>query len=228
MNGRPSARIVLLLLFLFATIFPLSSARAAGKAGLYLIRMEPYGADAEEYSRPGWGGGAHVVAPIPDVNQLLAGTAGLEFVNLMTETKKFRDSVTGLRTEQQTSQNYGRLYVGAEIGPHGGGFFRPHVGTNIAWTFYWIDTDVVIPDDSARENEIRQDLESEWENAFGWDVTIGLDLNFSNKVPVEIGVRYMKSFGVPQQLGDKAEKIHPEYFQVYAGVGVSFDAFRKS
>ena len=226
MEPRPPASSIVFLLSLvfLISLFAFSPAGAAGKVGLYGIYMEPYGDDAKDYSRPGWGGGGRIVYPLPEVYQLLAGTAGLEFVNLMNETKKFKDSVTGLRTEQQTSQNYGRLYLGAEIGPHGGGFLRPYLGTNIAWSFYWIDTDVVIPDDSFRENEIRQDLESEWSHAFGWDVTLGADLNFSNRFPVDVGVRFIKSFDVPQQLGDDSEKIHPEYFQVFLGVGFSLAA----
>jgi hypothetical protein len=35
-----------------------------------------------------------------------------------------------------------------------------------------------------------------------------------------------KSFNVPQQLGDGAVKIHPSYFQIYAGLGLNFHGWR--
>ena len=58
---------------------------------------------------------------------------------------------------------------------------------------------------------------------FGYDFTLGIDLNFSNSIVVDGGVRYVKSFSVPQQLAEGSEKINPQYFQVYVGAGITFD-----
>ncbi len=91
---------------------------------------------------------------------MLAGVGGLEIINLLGETIEFSGNITGLRVEQQTSQNYGRIFVGSQIGGHGNGFVRPHAGLNVALVLYCIDTDVVIPDDFDREKEIRQNLSS--------------------------------------------------------------------
>ena len=85
----------------------------------------------------------------------------------------------------------------------------------------------MIPDDSDREEEIRQNLRSKDRTVFGYDLSLGADLNFSNKIAVEGGVRYMKSFGLTQQLGDGAKKVSPEYFQVYLGMAASFKLLRK-
>ena len=205
-----------------------SDAVAGGKCGLYGIRMVPRGADAEDYSRPGWGGGVHAVVPVPQLSNMVAGVVGLEVINLMSETVEFADRVTGLRVEQQTNQNYWRVYLGSQVGGHGDGFFRPHAGLNVAMAFYDISTDVVVPDDYDRENEIRQKLRSEQNTVFGYDVTLGIDLNFSNTVAVDGGVRYVKSFSLPQQLGEGSEKIHPQYFQTYIGAGISFEKFKKT
>jgi hypothetical protein len=60
----------------------------------------------------------------------------------------------------------------------------------------------------------------------GYDITLGIDLNFSNTVALDGGVRYLQSFSVPQQLGQGSEKIHPQYFQVYLGIGASFDMIK--
>ncbi len=199
---------------------------AGGKLGIYGIRMTPYGAAARDYARPGWGGGIHAVVPLESMANLVAFDGGLEIVNLLSATKFFQDRLTGLRTEQQTSQNYFRLFVGGEIGGHGNGFIRPHGGIHLALVHYRIDTDVVIPDDFDRENEIRQELQEEGRTIFGYDMTLGVDLNFSNTWTIDGGVRYVKSFSLPQQLGDGSVTVHPDYFQIYLGVGISFNAFQ--
>jgi len=204
-----------------------SDAVAGGKVGGYVLRMEPDGDDAEKYSRASWGGGLHVVVPVPQVSNVLAGVAGFEYIRMLGKNTEFRDGLTGLRVEQQTRQHYVRFYVGAQVGGHGHGFFRPHAGVNLALINYGISTDVVIPDDYDRENEIRQNLRSKNRVVGGYDITLGVDLNFSNTIALDGGVRYLKSFGLPQQLGEDAVTIHPQYFQIYLGIGVSFQVFRE-
>jgi hypothetical protein len=183
--------------------------------------MDPSGRDAQDFSSSAYGAGVHASLSVPQLGNIVAGGFGLEFVNLLSETHEFQDTQTGLRVEQQTSQDYLRFYLGPEFGPQGSGFFRPHVGVHLAVVHYAISTDVVVPDDTNRENEIRQSLSSESRTAFGYDITGGTDLNFG-KWFVEGGARFAKSFNVPQQLGDGAVTIHPGYFQIYVGVGVNF------
>lgn len=204
-----------------------STACAGGKVGIYGIRMAPYGIDAEQYSSPGWGLGVHAVLPVPQVANIIAGTCGFEWINLLSHTDTFIDDVTQLRIEQQTHQNYYRIFLGAQVGGHGNAFFRPHAGVNIALVYYEIGTDVVVPDDYNREQEIRQNLREEGKIAFGSDLSMGLDLNFSNKLALDGGVRYLRSFAVPQQLGAGSVIIHPRYVQIYLGVGVSLDMLDK-
>ena len=94
------------ILFLFS-----SSAFAGGKVGIYGIHMVPRGDDAKNYSRPGYGLGIHIVAPLPQLLNTVAGTAGFEYINLMSETMTFRDQFTGLRVEHETDQHYSRLFI---------------------------------------------------------------------------------------------------------------------
>jgi hypothetical protein len=190
------------------------------KFGLYGIRMEPSRGDADDFSRPGWGGGLQVVAPLPQVHNLFAGVLGFEFVNLLSETVEFYEQPSLLRIEQQTTQDYMRLYLGPRVGPHGYGFIRPHLGTNVALVFYGISTDVVVPDDYDYEQEIRQSLSQKHHAAFGWDATGGVDFNFFSRITADVGVRYLRTFNVPQQLGAGAVTIHPEYLQIYVGFGL--------
>jgi hypothetical protein len=184
--------------------------------------MVPRGEDAENYSQPGLGFGLHIVVPVPQLANILAGTAGLEFINLLDKTIDLRDRTTGLWVEQKTSQNYFRLFIGGQVGGHGNAFFRPHAGMNVALVVYSISTDLVVSD-SWDEDEIIQNVSNESHVVAGYDITLGIDLNFSNKFAIDGGVRYVKSFSVPQQLGAGSVKIHPQYFQVYLGIGLGFD-----
>jgi hypothetical protein len=182
--------------------------------------MDPSGQDAKDFSRASFGGGLHASFPVPHLAKVFAGAAGIELVSMLSETHEFQDAQTGLRVEQQTNQDYFRLYLGPEIGPRGNGFFRPHVGVHIAFVNYGISTDVVVPDDINREKEIRQSLRSEHRPTVGYDLNAGADLNLG-KWFVEGGTRFSKSFNVPQQLGDGALTIHPGYVQIYLGVGAN-------
>lgn len=211
--------VTLVLVALFATALA-PEVRATGKLELYGIRMVPTDRDSRDYSRPGWGGGLQVVHALPGSATMLAGVAGLEVVNLLATTKKFQDPLTGLRVEQQTTQNYGRLFLGGRLGPHGHGALRPYAGLNLALVWYGISTDAVVPDDYDREREIRQNLGSRDEAAFGWDANAGLDLNFRNRWNLDAGVRWLHQYGVPQQLGAGAVTVQPAYLQARVGIGV--------
>lgn len=214
--GRGGAGVLAVLMILVTACRP---AIAGGKVGVYGIYMEPRLADSGDFSDPGWGFGLHAVAPFKQVHNLLAGVAGFEIVNLMSETHSFWDPYLGAPVDQTTSQNFYRLYLGPSIGPHGPGFFRPHAGTNVALVVYDISTHVEIGDPV---QPYSTELSSRTEAAFGWDLNGGVDLNIANRFPVDVGVRYLKSFNVPQQLGSSAVTVYPQYFQFYIGVGMSF------
>ena len=218
-HGRRHAGACWVLSILALGFMPATASAMGGKASLQLIRMVPSGEDAERFSNPGWGGGVQLTLPMPGAAGMLAGVVGAEYVNLLSETTTTYEGL--LRVEQQTNQYLGRFYIGPEFGPHGNGFFRPHVGANLALVLYGISTDVVVPDDVNRENEIRQSLRDENKAALGYDVTLGVDINPWNKVSIDVGARFVKSFNVPQQLGAGSEPIHPGYVQGYLGVAFS-------
>ena len=208
-----------------ATLFA-APAFAEGRIVVAGLRMDPTDADARNYSRPGWGGMVEVVAPLPVPARVVAGVFGVDIVNLMSKTVKFREASTGLRIEQQTSQNYMRVYLGGQLGSHSRGLLRPYAGADVAVVLYDISTDVVVPDDRNRENEIRQNLRDENRAAFGWDANAGIDFNF-DRFSIDAGVRVLHSYGVPQQLGAGAVTIQPGYVQYKLGVGVPFHALTK-
>lgn len=213
-------RAPLLLLACFASLALASAVPAhAAKVEGYFLKMDPYSDVSRQYGRPGYGGGLELVGELPGTAKLFAGVGGLEIVNMLSTTTEFRDVTTGLRVQQQTTQNYGRLYLGGQFGSHSSGFLRPYVGANVAMVWYGINTDVVVPDSYDRENEIRQNLRDENELAFGWDANAGVDFNVRDKWSIDVGVRYLHSYDVPQQLGAGSVRIEPDYFQLKIGVG---------
>lgn len=192
------------------------------RGGAFGLRMEPYGDDAKDFSKASWGGGAYLVVAPEHMADFFAAVFGLDVVNMLGQTYVYHMPVTLLRVEQQTNQWYSRFYIGGRLGHQGHGILRPYAGANIALVYYMISTDVVIPDDSDYQNEIRQDLRDEGEYAFGFDLNAGLEIKFSERLFLDLGGRYLKSFNVPQQLGADSVEIHPEYFQIYLGLNWRF------
>ena len=198
---------------------PQPASAAVPRATFYGLRMDPSDVNARDYARPGWGGGVDLSWPLPGSQGLLSALVGIEATSLLSKVKKFQDPLTLLRVEQHTDQMYGRLFVGGELGPHGNGFLEPYANAAIALVFYGISTTVVVPDDSDRQNDINQLLSDQNEVAFGWSAGTGMNLNFG-RWGVDGGVRYVKQYGVPQQLGDGAVTIQPSYLQYRVGVSI--------
>jgi opacity protein-like surface antigen len=103
---------------------------------------------------------------------------------------------------------------------HSSGFLRPYVGANVAAVWYGIGSEYVIPDDHDSENDLHQQIVSRGHVVFGWDTSAGIDFNFLNRVSLDLGVRYLHSYAVPQQLGEGAVTIQPGYIQYRLGLGL--------
>lgn len=190
---------------------------AKPRFGLYVSRMDPSDAAARDFAKPGWGGGVDVSWPLTGTQGLISGIGGFELSSLLSKVKKFQDETTGLRVEQHTDQIYGRFFLGGELGPHGNGFLEPYANLAVGAVFYGISTEVVVPDYSDRENDIHQPGESHDEWAFGWSAGTGLHLNMG-PMGIDTGVRFLKQYGLPQQLGDGAVTIQPSYLQYRMGL----------
>ncbi len=200
----------------------LSHAAVKGRVGIHGIYLKPDGDDTETLGDENWGGDIAAVFVPPGLYKNFALSIGLEVVHFGSETIVFREKTTGLRIEQQSSQTMFRIPIGARIGHQGHGSLRPYAGVNFSLNFFNVDTDVVVPDDSDFENEIRQNLSSDTETAAGFDLVLGTELNFSNRWYIDLGVKFIRTFNAPQQLADNLEEINPNYFQVFLGAGVTF------
>jgi hypothetical protein len=187
------------------------------RVGLYVSRIDPSDAAARDYARPGWGGGLDLSWPLNGTQGLISGMGGIEVTSLLSKVKKFQDQTTGIRVEQHTDQLYSRLFLGGELGPHGNGFLEPYANLAIALVFYGISTDLVIPNDADRDLDVIQHQGGKDEFAFGWSAGTGLHLNLRG-VGLDGGVRFLKQYGVPQQLGNGAVTIQPSYIQYRLGI----------
>jgi opacity protein-like surface antigen len=225
---RAFPRLAAALTVLCGAAFAPCFAHADGKVSVYLSRMEPNDVDARRFSRTSWGIGIDAVLPWYAAANLVALTSGLEITNMLSHSTKVYDPILRETLKQRTNQSYGRFFVGGRAGPHGAGFVRPHIGANVAVVWYGISTDIDIPDPSDPNKTITKNLESNSKAAFGYDVNAGMDLNVANSFPVEIGVRYLKSYNVPQPLGQGAVSVSPAYLQTYVSIGVGFDFMRRS
>jgi len=213
---RPLSR-GLAALALCALAFP--ALAATPRFTIYGMLMDPTDKAARDYSDPGWGGGVDVSWPVTGTEGMLSMVGGIEAASLLSAVKKFQDPTTGLRIEQHTDQVYGRLFLGGELGPHGNGTIQPYGNLAVAFVMYGINTDVVIPDDSNLENSINQHLSGQTEAAFGWSAGAGVNLNFG-RWGLDGGLRFLKQYGVPQQLGAGAVTIQPSYFQYRLGLSI--------
>ncbi len=203
----------MVLLSICSTTYAGVQGRLAG----YLMRIEPYQDDAEKFSKATLGGGFQVIVAAPRPYHYVAGVFGLEGARLQNQKIYMIDRLTGLQAEQITNHDYFRIFLGPRFGPQGRGFFHPYIGANVAVAFYSIDSDLVVHDDYDRTKEIRQSIERQEEAVIGYDINLGLELNFQQKFFIDVGGRYVQNLDVEQQVGEVKEMIKPTYIEVYLG-----------
>ncbi len=205
---------VLLLLF---TVTP--ALAAMPRWGLYGSVMVPSDAEARKYAENGGGLGMDTSIPLNGTEGMLSVLVGFEWSNLYYQVVEFRDPFSGLRVEQVTDQSYMRLYLGGELGPHGNGFLQPYANLAVALVHYYVNTNVVIPNDSDPANPLVQDVSEDYAFAFGWSGGAGVNLNFG-RWGIDGGVRFLKQYGVPAQLGTGSVTVHPAYLQMRLGLSL--------
>ncbi len=215
------SRICLFFSIALLSLFPAQSLASltdtfSARGGAYGIWLEPRGKDAELYSKGSLGFGLNFIAAPRKFGKFFAANAGFEYVEMKRQDIRIKDKDTGFTWEQQTRQIYRRFYLGGFVGHQGHGFLRPHAGANIALLYYSIYTDAVVED--LFEEDQKENVSHEGRFGFGYDVTLGLEFNFKNSVFTDLGVRYLQSLSIPQQLGADSEFVHPQYLQFYFGV----------
>ena len=164
----------------------------------------------------GYGGGADVSWPIPFTQGLLAAFGGAEVSSLYSGVRTVVDSASGQRFEHHMDQLYGRFFAGGEIGPHGTGTIEPYANLALSTILYGFFDDVQVSG-----GDVSELLVSQHEVAMGWSAGAGVNMNFA-RFGLTGGVRYLREFGTPRQLGNGTVVVQPAYVQYRFGITVPF------
>ncbi len=191
------------------------------RVGAYVLRIRPNGDDAENFSKPSWGGGLDFILVPSAFKKMAALQFGFEGVVFMSQQTTLIDPDTQIRTELSTSQDLVRLYMGLRLGHQGHGTLRPYVAANVAVNWYSIHSTLTIPDDFDPEDSITQDLGGNDDVGFGLDLLAGLEINIRNVFFIDFNIGYMKNYYVEQQIAENAVEISPEYFIARLGIAFS-------
>ena len=184
---------------------------------VYAMRLDP-GAPLKKGSwNSGYGGGFDVSWPVTRTQGLLALVGGAEASSFYSGVRTEVDTASGERAEHHMDQLYGRVFFGGELGPHASGTLEPYANLALSTIAYGYFDDVQITAGDAS----RELLVSQHELAVGWSAGAGVNLNF-RRFGMTGGVRYLRQFGTPRQLGNGAVKVEPRYMQYRVGVTVPF------
>ena len=209
--------LTLAMLLALAEAGPARARDGTPRVAVYAMRMDPGAPLKQGAWNSGYGGGFDVTWPLPRLHGLFALVGGAEASSLHSGVRAVVDTASGERAEHHMDQLYGRLFIGGELGPHGEGSLEPYANLALAMITYGYFDDVQLTAGGAT-SEL---LISQHEVGVGWSAGAGVNLNFS-RFGVTGGVRYLRQFGTPRQLGNRAVLIEPAYMQYRIGVTVPF------
>jgi hypothetical protein len=187
------------------------------RVAVYAMRIDPGAPLRQGAWNSGYGGGAEVSWPIPGTQGLFAAYGGAEVSSFYSGVRTVADSASGERAEHHMDQLYGRFFAGGELGAHSDGTLEPYANLALATIVYGYFDDVKLTAGDASQEL----LVSEHEVAMGWSAGAGVNLNFAH-FGVTGGVRYLRQFGTPRQLGNGTVPIQPAYMQYRIGITAPF------
>jgi hypothetical protein len=190
-------------------------ATAESRGTFYALLVDPQG--SERLDDSGWGFGGGVAIPLISTREIIKVTAGFDMGNLEFETHE-ESLVTGFAT----TQDYQRIFGGAEIGRRFDARIRPHFGANVAALRQ--DVQTLFSDVLSGEQFVGR---SDTSTRLAYDLTAGLDVGITRETGLEVGVRYLDGFElkVPEDDGSFS-KTRPEYLQYYFGLTRRFACAR--
>ena len=181
-------------------------ATAESRGTFYVLQMDPQ--ESERYDT-GWGLGATVAIPLVSTREIVKLTAGLDMGNL--------ESKIGEGTELggfATTQDYQRIFAGAEIGRKLDARIRPHLGANVVLLRQDLTTHFLDP--STGELFVGR---SDSSTRLAYDLSAGLGIGITPKIGLDAGVRYMD--GLETRVPDTDGSLMTtrlDYLQFYLGV----------
>lgn len=189
-----------------------------GRVAVHGVHLDPRG-DAEGLGKDGWGGELEGVVTFSPLPSILALSGGVMISQFSSEKVVFQPGPFAFRRELTTEQMLYRFYLGSEVGPHGHGFFQPFVAAHGGVVVHSLSQTLTEPDDVIPENT-RTQSQSENDTGIGYDAAAGVCWNFNNRFSVVTGARYLRSYGLNEQLGEDEKTVDPEYIEAFVGLGV--------
>ncbi len=223
-HGCLTLKLAVMLSFIVVTSFA-TTAAADITDKITLDYMEPGNSDARDFSKGNFGLSGEIEFHFVGIPNWVSWAAGLDYIDMLNDRTTYKNAV-GMRVVQETNQDYIRLWFGPRLRSHANVFFRPYVGIHGALIYSTIETDLIVPDDFDSDNETRQRLSADSDLLFGYGATAGVEMRFSRERSLDLGVKRLETFGVPQQLSYGAVTIHPSYNLYYIGVRFTEDTFR--
>jgi hypothetical protein len=187
---------------------------AESRGTFYALLLDPHGSEARDLNDPGWGFGAAVAIPLISTGEIVALEAGFDMGNLDSGRSEATDVGGGLITVFTTSQDYYRIFGGAEVGGRSEARIRPHLGLQLALVRQEVST--IFFDTASGLTGI---VGSESSTRLGYGLAGGVGLRINAKTSIDGGARFLKGFGieVPTEAGSTTT-VRPDYLQFYVGV----------
>jgi len=191
--------------FALALVSPLANAESRGT--YYVFQMDPQGGEVLDDS--GWGLGAKVAIPLVSTRERIKLTAGFDMGTL--------ESTIGNVTQPTgvgTTQDYQRIFAGADVGRKLDARIRPHLGVHLVLLRQ--DEKTLFIDPST--GELYGGF-SDSSTRLAYDLSAGLGLGITAKTGLDAGARYMNGFRLTVADTDgSVRRTRPDYIQFYFGV----------
>ncbi len=208
---------IITLLFLVVLLLPASSAQADITLKTTLDFMMPENEEAKLISEGNWGLSGEVEFHLGGIPDFISWTAGLDWVDMLTE-ESLVWVPPGVWLTRQTDQAYFRLWFGPRLRSHKKVFLRPYAGAHIAITFYTYETWFLDYSGQPRLQIARDD-----EFALGYGIDGGIEIRTAPTWSLDLGAKWLGTFGEPRQLSFDSETIQPSYILYYVGVRFRID-----
>ena len=149
---------------------------------------------------------------IEGVPDYISWAGGMDWIDMLGERTAFANRFGDL-IFHELDQNYFRFWFGPRIRSHQDVLLRPYAGVNLSLIIYryssYFYTD---------PGGIRTLIEDDWKLATGYGADAGLEIRSAPGWSIDLGIKYLGTFGELRQLSFDSVTVHPTYLLYYLGV----------
>jgi hypothetical protein len=174
--------------------------------------MHPYNREARKISGGDWGLSGEMEFHLEGIPDFISWAGGIDWVDMLGERSTYLDSY-GVPYTHELDQIYVRFWFGPRLRSHLDAPFRPYAGVNVSLIFYEYSSFLYLfPGDE------RFFIADDWELVLGYGADAGLEIRTASDWSIDLGVKYLGTFGEPRQLSFDSVTVHPSYLLYYLGV----------